>query len=355
MQRNKTFSHRNQNHIVKIYRFTGMDNNLSFSHKRNTLKITLDKTPNSANYLKLLEDWSSNVPTIYFLDSNCITYIRKWRREGLPERTSLERKLYENLKKINKKQHGVSFFPSIMERVSNQHSIDTTENLIEQMYKDFNTLTGFFRKARVAEETSHLVSFISSFNGKYIDTNGGALHEFLKQVNELKLYNTPPHQMRYKVTKEVCQLADELGLIKRHPVVLTVIASIYDCKPAKGVLKFRPSLTDFNSSNALGDIMMLSRISKLAFPVIKPDINGKSPFKREAFITSDTNLGLLYDCFNITQVKVNKYHNETIYNTDMTIDFVKLLPTLFDKDGNTTEQSQKEFDKLCQLILTSTL
>lgn len=320
-----------------------------FLHKKNTLKFSLADSPNLANHLKLLDDWSSKIPTIYFLDSNCITHIRKWRRERPPEGNNKERKLFENLKKINQKQHGVSFFPSLMERVSNQHSTDLSENVVEQMYKDFNTLDDFYTKAKIAEDTRHLSNFIYSYNGKHIEADGEALHLFLNRVNKLGLYNTPPQQQRFKTVKTVYQVANELGLVKSHPAILGVIGCIYDCKPAKGVLKFKPNESDFSSSNALGDIMMLSRISKLAFPVIKPNENGKSPFHREAFITSDNNLGLFYDCFKVTELKVNKRANGAEYSTNMNVDLIKLLPALYDKNEELNEQNQKELDKLYQL------
>lgn len=170
-------------------------------------------------------------------------------------------------------------------------------------------------------------------------------------MNSLGLANTLPPAKRLAASKQVIEKSSELGIDKFSAVVVTTLACIYGCIPAKKVMKFKDDQDKFNSSNALADIQTVSRIGKLSKEIESKARLGQARYLRTTFMTDDDNLKKLYDYFFVNDVIKEDTETGVNHRIKVTIEGGLLFPDLFDyKDEEDEVKKQNEYTELLKLM-----
>ncbi|WP_210523400.1 hypothetical protein [Pantoea ananatis] len=320
--------------------------------EKSRLKLTLDNSPESKDFLDFFKAWSNIIPTVYFLDICCIGNIKN--KEKYIDESERFRNKYDSLKlmeEIDLPHNAISCLPAMMEKVSDRFNDKTRDELKEEVERDLKALNGFFKKARVIEQVEFTDSYVEEMKDVHPEAVGESYHNFLLYVNSLGLSNTLPPAKRLGVAKQVIEKANELGVDKFSAVVVTALACIYGCNPAKKVMKFKDDQDKFNSSNALADIQTINRIGKLSKEIESRSRSGQAGYVRAIFLTDDDNLKKLYDCFFVNNVIKEETETGVDHKIKVTIEGCLLFPDLFDyKDAEDEVKKQNEYTELLKFM-----
>jgi hypothetical protein len=292
---------------------------------------------------------SDRVPTAYFLDICNISHIKTYQELNGFKDARHERSIKE-LQAIDFPYNGVSYLPALMEKASDQRSNFTAETFVEEAKRDWKAISTFF-KARVIEPLDFIEAYATELFGVSPEQGTPEYLEFLQFANDMGLHNSVGEAKRLKTAKELCAKADVLGIVKHHPVVLTVLACVYGCMPAKKVMKFSPVPENFNPGNALGDIQLISRVGgKFTHAIQHAGMNG-GPFIRSIFITADSPLHQLFSYFFVKSVSTSETEEGSSDQFSVNVKDTKLFVDLFDPEGTPKDEvSVAELDKLYALI-----
>jgi hypothetical protein len=299
--------------------------------------------------MAMMRQWSDMVPTAYFLDVCSISHIKTYQElNGFKD--ARHEKSIKELQAIDFPHNGVSYLPALMEKASDQRSNFTAETFVEEAKRDWNAIRTFF-KARVIEPFDFVEAYATELFGVSPEQGAPEYLEFLRFANDMGLYNSVGEAKRLKTAKEICAKADALGIVKYHPVVLSVLACVYGCMPAKKVMKFSSVPENFNPGNALGDIQLIPRVGgKLSHAIHHAGMNG-APFIRSIFMTADSPLHQLFSYFFVKNVSTTETEEGSSDKFSVNVKGTKLFVDLFDSEGNPKDEvSAAELDKLYAVI-----
>ena len=263
------------------------------------------------------------IPTLFFLDNSVVSRIKRATDRGTPVARSFA--------DVDLPHNGVSYLPTLMEKASNLDAPFTEEALIEEVRKDLSALRTFFKQAAVYEPEDFAIEYARGHRGIHPETLGPEYHELLTFASSSRLYDPLADRKRPTVAEAICAKASALGISRQHPLVLALLGCLFDCIPAKKVMKFKRDQENFNASGALADIQLVQRIGRLSQVVNEPN----SKYVRTEFLTDDKNLEKLYRLFFVNEVASQGSGDRLT----MTVETRGLFPSLFDPDGSAKDEA----------------
>lgn len=299
---------------------------------KNRITMTLPNTEESKQFIEMCNVWSDMIPTLYFLDICTISNIKKQLSEG-GVANNYHSPNESLLKKIDISHNGISYLAALMEKVSDQNGASIVEKLKEEASRDVEAIKSYFNNAKLYEPVEFIESFIEGLCGQHIEASGEQYHTFLNKMNLMGIYNSPPKNKRLSFVKDLLREADTLNISRSHPVVIATISCVYGCISAKKVMKFKKKQEDFNSSNALGDIMVLQRVGELTHEIDACARTGKALYHRAEFITDDRHLKEFYNFFFVNDVQKKEFEDMTAKNFTLSLTDKFIFPELFDDNG----------------------
>lgn len=320
--------------------------------EKGRFKFTVTDSSENRFFLEAIKKWSDSIPTLYFLDICCISNVKdKDVYFNEPEKYKNKCDFLEKLSELDLSHNAISCLPALIEKVSDLFNDKSRGELKEEVERDINALNDFFKNAKVIEEIKFTEMYVDGMKNEHPESSGSDYHNFLEYVNSQKLGNTTSPANRLSVAKEIISKATELNVDKFSAVVITVIACVYGCIPAKKVMKFKDDPLKFNSSNALADIQTISRIGRLASEIESNHRLGNTKYVRTTFLTDDDNLKKLYDYFFVKDVAKSETESGVCHNLKITIEGHLLFPDLFDyKDEEDKKRKQNEYIELQKLM-----
>jgi hypothetical protein len=298
----------------------------------------------------VMRQWSAMVPTVFFLDICSISHIKTYEQikgfKDIPHEKSVTA-----LQELDLPHNGISYLPALMEKASDQRSKFSKEGFIEEAKRDWTAMRTFFKSARVVEPFEFIEAYATELFGTHPEQKLPEYLEFLRSANDMGLHNSVATPKRLETAAMLCAKADGLGIFRAHPIVLTAIACVYGCLPAKSVVKFTPKPENFRPGNAAGDILLIQRVGgKLWHAIQAAGIQG-GPFARSIFITADSPLYQLFSYFLVKSVKTQDTEEGSTDEFSFDVKDHKLFVDLFGSDGLPKDpQCAEELKKLHDLL-----
>lgn len=314
-------------------------------------KITLNFSNNSENkaFFEMLNVWDEIIPTCYFVDICCVGNIKN---SALYLSESYEGKAKYNfiksLERIDLRHNAISYFPALIEKVSDFYNEKSILRLKEEAREDLEALNNFFKNARVLEPIDFVNSYIDEMRSQHPESSGEKYHDFLSFVNCSGIIDPVAPEKRLEYVKVFFEEAERIKLDIRSVVFISCVACIYGCLPARRLMKFKKNPTNFNSSNALADLQSVSRIARLSIGNI---MGRRSPYARYSYLTEDKDLKTLYDYFFVNNVENEILENGVSSKITTTINGKGLFPVLFDETGAfINDKVEGEFNEILTII-----
>lgn len=304
----------------------------------------------SKEVLDALASWDKLIPTLYFLDICVISHIKDFQA-GV-DLSEHKQQIIAQISRIDLAHNGISYLAALVEKASDQMNLMTTEELITQANLDIFAIQRFFKEARLIEMPRFIHEFIRSLKGEHPELLGSSYHMFLQFANASGIHNTAAPSKRISVAKMLCEKAVELGIPKQHPVVLTTLACVYGSIPAKKVMKLKQNPREFNSSNALGDILFAQRFGKYR-QAIEAVSSLEGRFVRSDFVTSDQYLQTFISYFDFQEVLTQDSDDSSTDQFTVAIKANGLFPVLYNENNELVNES--ELLKLYELLEYSTM
>ncbi|EMD5788632.1 TPA: hypothetical protein SMP24_001077 [Proteus mirabilis] len=305
-------------------------------HCQKSIKLTIDV---DSDMIEMLNEWSRMVPTLYLLDI-CLVSIIKLPEESI-NRDKRKKKWIDELKNLDREKNKFSYICALMEKVSDSRVKMTDVELEEQILGDVASLRRFFKNASIYESDKFLISFLRELRGLPVETDKEKYVRFLKSANEkFNLKDAVSPSNRLNKAKELLEEADNIGIYKQHPVVVVTLACLYGNRQAKKLMKFKKNADLFDVENVLSDILIISRTAKLKLEIEHYGNNGRGRFPRAIFLSDDTALNEIRNCFEPRMVKNidSEDGRETILT--LTVNLEKLM----------TEITEDELAQLTELL-----
>lgn len=309
--------------------------------KKQQFSMQIQVTPENREFIEFYQQWSTAIPTLFFLDLCTISHIKD-SLERAPDDILTEPPSLADLRLNDLPQNGISYLPALMEKASDTNSNFSVEGLIDEAGRDLTALKRFFKHARLVESMELVSTYVTDLKGVHPEILGPSYHEFLNFVNSLQIFNKPAASKRLETVKAICDQAGSLGIHKGHPLILASLACIYGCVAAKKVFKFKQDPSKFSSSNALGDIQIIQRIGKLSQLIEEEGGKTAGGFLRTNFVTDDTYLKDFYKYFFINEVTSDEIGDSTSTTYEMTVKADKLFPDIFNEDGAVKGDAENE-------------
>jgi hypothetical protein len=298
----------------------------------------------------MLQQWSSMVPTLFFLDVCSISHIKTYEqikgfKDGHHEKSIMA------LQEIDQTHNGISYLPALMEKASYQRSAFSAECFVDEVNRDWNAIRTFFKRASVVEPLEFVETYATDMFGTHPEQKVPEYLEFLQFANRMGIHNSVTATKRLKTAAALCAKADELEIVKCHPIVLVTIACVYGCMPAKLVMKFTPNLENFNPGNAVGDIQLIPRVGGMLTQAIREIATEGGPFAQSIFITADSPLHQLFSYFSVKTVRTITTEEGSTDEFSFDVKGDKLFVDLFGSDGlhkdtKCTEELERLYDLL---------
>lgn len=303
------------------------------------MTVTIENTLENKGFLDFIQEWSDKIPTIYFLDVCTISNIKKQLSDK--DKSYLSPNV-NFLEKIDLPHNGLSYFPSLMERVSDQKNIPTIEQLKEEANRDVKAIDEYFNNAKLFEPIEFIYKCIEELCGNHIEILGQLYHSYLNKINNMGVADTKSRKERLKFAKQIFNEANELKISSSHPVVISSIACVYGCISAKKVMKFKKKQSEFNSSNALGDIMLLQRVGELTQDIEEQARTSNAKYFRAELITDDRYLRQFYDYFFVKNVSRSELKEVTVKEFKITLTPESVFPDLYAESGEFKDLESKD-------------
>lgn len=238
-----------------------------------------------------------------------------------------------------------SFILSIIEKATDLEHQMSLKEMITRFEKDYRVLVGMLGSHNMRENTKilkKLIKIIMDENygiEERAEINIHLYHDLLNYYNNLGIKKDPePPSQRLVFAKQITDYAQELGIARGHPVTAICVASIYGCAEARHILKIN-NKGEFNSSNALGDIMSFYRIAKTRYQIMT-----NIPGMRIEFRTEDKGLGNMHAFYSAT---VTDVIDDTPLLSVFNIDDKRMFPRLVSKANGL---NKKERDELYAML-----
>ncbi|GBO47671.1 hypothetical protein MFFDBJGM_00674 [Pectobacterium versatile] len=247
------------------------------------------------------------------------------------------KRLDELSEMVKSGKYRFSLLMAIIEKGTDYKNVLDTQKMIDIFKSDYSQIVDFLGSNNLVEPPEALEQLIPIFMD--VDTPLELRAELslpasLKLLDffnrELRVYQTPNKNERLKYAERIAEEAENLGLKKGHPTIAICIASIYGCQEAQNILKVKHDVSDFNASNAQGDIQSFYRLAKT-----RSHIARFIPGDNIIFFTADAALDNMHTWFKTTVT--GESEEGTLMKT--TIVPEKLLPTLY-KKGECIDQKQ---------------
>lgn len=208
----------------------------------------------------------------------------------------------------------VSLLLAIIEMATDDKNF-SVDDVTNMLVKDRLGLVKYFGEKKVFETEAMLKKMIQILMDPAFNINERA--ELTLGASRLLLDYFDSHrdrieQDRHTYATDLVKKANELGLPNYHPTIMMCLATLYGCDDAKNIVKDKK----FRASNALGDIMVPSRIEHLKF-LLK-----QIPMPIEIdYLTHDNALGNI-----LKYIYIDQDADETFrYSAD----YEKLFPDLY--------------------------
>ncbi|WP_454017726.1 hypothetical protein [Azospirillum sp. Marseille-Q6669] len=310
----------------------------------------------SAELNALMRRWSDEIPTLYFVDI-CVANITKRPRVAV-EGNARKAALFDRLKELDKQQNSFSYLLALAEKVSDSRSKLSDAELEEQILLDVAALRAFFVNAHVVEPDEFLVSYARELRRTPHELSQHAYIQFLQVANDrFALGNPVARRLRFQKAEEILREADTLSIARRHPVVLVTLGCLYGNLFARKLMKFKADTALFDAENALADIMIISRFLPRKLEIEQLGREGKVNFLRSDFITDDSGLADILNCFVGEAVRSESKGDVHQTQISVTVNFELLFPELFSSTGEKTDQTEgttqsrlSEPEKLLELL-----
>lgn len=290
-----------------------------------SITMTFDATPENSAWLKA---WSDTVPTLYFIDI-CVASLIKL---DLTAATRDPRKaaLLARLRDLDRPHNSFSYLLALTEKVSDTRHGLSDAMLEAQILGDAAAMRAFFQHARVIEDDVFLAGFARDLRGMPQELSRDACMQFLRSMNDrFRLSDPVAKADRLRTAELIMCEADALPLPRQHPVVLVTLAALYRNSSAAKILKFRPDPARFQPENALADIMVISRLLPRKLELEQMAREERAPFARCSFITDDTGLADILNCFEGEATWTENVGGDTHRTyTTMTVSFAELFTEL---------------------------
>lgn len=308
--------------------------------------MSIPNIPENYEALVILQEWSSKIPTLYFLDTCCVSHIKDSFSKNANTRLKVE-KFVSRFRKYDLEQNGISYFPALIEKSSNPNCTRTVEQFMEEVNRDLKALKKFFQKAKIYEGSVFCKNYVQDCKGYQMETDNPIYCQFLEFANNLGLHNKENNKKkRLKLVETLCNRAEQLDIQKFHPVVLAVIGRIYGCSSAKDVLKFGGNSAKFDANNVLNDIHWISRVGR--FSLLH---NTKSRYLRTLFRTDDAGLEDFFELFTVKEVKVDSTNTGSTDAFTFSVEPKSIFPEIICEDGSYKgEHGKAEFEDIMRLI-----
>jgi hypothetical protein len=314
--------------------------------RKETFTLRFAATPENQATFDVIRRWHNSIPTAYFLDICSIDAVKEYMRTK-SYRNKQDENTIAALREVDLPHNGISYFPALMEKASDQRSNFNADSLIEEAYRDCDALSSFYQHAALLEPREFVSEYIAEMFGGHLEILGPNYHDFLNFANAQNLSEVAANN-RLKAAKVICDKAGELGIKKSHPLVLGTISCIYECAAARGVMKFRKNAEKFKSSNALGDIQLIQRVAKLTKLIEEAAPRG-GRYARAGFLTSDKGLKDFYSYFFVNEVVTDSTGSSD--ELAVTVKAPQLFWSLHNAEGSLkSEKHYKELLKLYELL-----
>ncbi|WP_434728267.1 hypothetical protein ACLN6O_05240 [Acinetobacter sp. PVC-6A] len=286
---------------------------------------------NQPGLKEIFETWSRMVPTLFLLDI-CVVGVTKLNRNTL-DSNNRKAKYIDLLKTYDEPHYCFSFLPALMEQVSDSRGLKPADEIKKQLIEDINSLRSFFKNASVYETDEFILNFADELMGKHIEKNRENFLKFLSMMNDsYKLHNTIASNLRIEKAREIIEEAKKSNISPQHPLVIIILACLYGNPSAKKILKFKDNPKKFQAENALADIMLIQRFTKIKLEMEYYAAKDKKGFSNVQFLTDDIGLSELFIHFkpNLVQIKDSESGSEIYYT--FTINLKKLLTDIKDEE-----------------------
>jgi len=281
-----------------------------------------------------LEQWSSMVPTLHFLDINVVSVIK--RPDVSPDDNPRKATLLKTLRGLDQPNHAFSYLLALMEKVSDLRGTASETELESQVLRDLSALTAFFEKARVIESDKFVIDYLRQLRRVPPEIERPRYLEFLEAVNTQFNFRDPvAPAVRLREAEALLAVADRLSITRHHPTVLLTIACIYGSRAAKRLMKFKADPTRFNADNALADIMAIVRLAQF-----KLQIEQHGGYGRAKLITDDDGLGGVLDCFTPVSVSITDTYAGADTAFEFRVDMWRLLFAHAADGGDEADESR---------------
>lgn len=305
------------------------------------MTMRFSNTTEGMKQLDLIRKWSEMVPEMIFLDLCTVSHIKDAEKSDQTSNPQIKETV-RRLREIDKEKNKISYFLALMERASDQNKGLPADELVTQATRDFLVVKRFFQNAKMAESEEFIASYVVDLNGMHTEVAGNNYHSFLNFINAIKLYNPLAPKEKIHTAAKICDEAKRLSIDRQHPVVLTALACVYGCLPAKKVLKLSSNSEKFSASNALGDIQAIQRINLLA--------SGLPPM-RTRFITADSYLEDYCKFFELNAVDSTSTEEGMTTKYNISVKGELLFPDLYSSAEELLEESvvQQKAEERAQL------
>lgn len=244
---------------------------------------------------------NNNIPLrpIVLLDI-CSVSLIKGRNSNMAGKGKRAQELLAQLKKMA--QCGLyrfSFLLPILEKCTDYTNVHNSDELVAIFKDDYAQIVNFVGSKNIVEPPQALekmiVTLMDESTPKELRAELSipaslALLNFFNQ--EMRVTSTPARNLRFKLAVRVADEGERLGLMKGYPTIAICIASIYGCEEARGILKIKKDINDFNPSNCLGDIMSFYRVANARFL-----LQSAYPGASVIFRTEDSDLESMHKWF----------------------------------------------------------
>lgn len=287
--------------------------------------------------------WYKQKFNIYFLD---ICVVNDIKQINAGKSTNKLEKIKTRLKHIDRKNNRISLALTLFEKCSDKKATMTAIELSEQYKYDLIELSKFFKEAKICESEKLLCDSVQVLCYQDIEFLGSNYINFLESMNQLGLYKPIAFDKRLTKAIEIVEIANSFGIAKQSPVLLLVIASIYEAKFAKEIIKWKEKQINFDASNALGDIMSIYRMASLTPKLPKTTINS-------LLVTSDESLQKFYEAVEVKNLGYSYDKNSLLdCHYKVNIRGHKLFPDLFNSNGTDFHSKTREeiYNELVELL-----
>jgi hypothetical protein len=206
--------------------------------------------------------------------------------------------LLARLKELDRPQNSFSYLLALAEKVNDPRRGLSDAELEAQILGDAAALRAFFAHARLIEDDPFLAGWTRDLRGRAHELSQDAYLRLLRSANDrFKLGNPVAKADRFRMAEMILREADALSVPRQHPVALVTLASLYRNPSAAKIMKFSPNPSRFEPANTLADIMVIPRFLPRKLELEQLAREGKAPFARCSFITDDTGLAGILECF----------------------------------------------------------